>query len=52
MKKGDRVRHWFAGAGTVRWVRGRSVFVCWDDGGNGMAYRWDCLPLRDAAPNS
>jgi hypothetical protein len=42
MKAGSRVKHWFAGLGTVRRIRGRCVSVKWDNNGVGIAYKIDC----------
>ena len=35
---GDKVRHWFAGRGTVLSVNGRLARVQWASGGSGIAF--------------
>lgn len=43
---GDRVRHWFAGRGTVLAVEGRLARVQWVTGGSGLAFIAELSPIK------
>jgi hypothetical protein len=59
LQSGDRVHHWFAGTGTVRWAKRKNASVLWDKGGSGIALVEHCrlqarkrqrTPLSAATP--
>ena len=55
LKKGDVVRHWFAGRGRVessqRGFRRGTVRVRWESSGQvGNAYTADCIPVKNEQP--
>lgn len=54
LKQGDRVRHWFAGDGTVKRIGGKqSVWVRWDKcGTTGGAYASQCRRIAPPVGDS
>lgn len=54
IEKGDRVKHWFAGTGTVQRVEGKTrqgtAWVKWDRGRSGGAKKSDLTVIKKHNP--